>query len=318
MRYILLIFTISIFCGFGCDSTENQSNADSHSSDTASVQIAILGIAQDAGYPQAGCLKDCCKPFREGREKSRSATCIAIIDKISRQSWLFEATPDIKHQLYQLQEISGFETVLPTGVFLTHAHIGHYTGLMHFGHEVIGTKNLPVYAMPRMSTYLTENGPWSQLVKFNNIALQPLENNSTVQLNERIKVTPFRVPHRDEFSETVGYAIQIPNKKIIFIPDINKWNIWEKDIVKVVKNCDLALLDGTFYQNGELPNRDMSQIPHPFVEESMDLFLNLSDEEKQKVMFIHFNHTNPLLRNTPEYNDVLEASFQVAREGMVF
>jgi len=30
--------------------------------------------------------------------------------------------------------------------------MGHYTGLMHFGREVMGTNNLPVYAMPKMKT----------------------------------------------------------------------------------------------------------------------------------------------------------------------
>lgn len=285
---------------------------------TSEISLAILGIAQDAGYPQTGCLKPCCTPFREGKEKSRAATAIAIIDKSTQQNWLFEASPDIKKQLYELQNLSGFETVLPTGIFLTHAHIGHYTGLMHFGHEAMGTKSLPVFAMPRMTEYLTQNGPWSQLVTFQNIALQPLHADSTIQLTPKIKVTPFLVPHRDEYSETVGYTIEIPNKKIVFIPDINKWEKWEKDILSVIKNCDLALLDGTFYKNGELPNRDMSQIPHPFVEESLAIFEGLPKTEKQKIVFIHFNHTNPLLRDTEAYNAVRNAGFGVAREGMIF
>ena len=311
MRYFT--FLAIIFCCLGCQEQTAQLEENYSKSD---ISLAILGIAQDAGYPQAGCLKDCCKPFKTGEEKARYATSIAIIDRTTKQTWLFEATPDVKHQLYQLQELSGFDAIVPNGVFLTHAHIGHYTGLIHFGHEVMGAKKLPVFAMPKMSNYLTNNGPWSQLVKFNNIALQPLMADSSVQLSPNIKVTPFLVPHRDEFSETVGYEIQTTNKKILFIPDINKWNIWDRDIVELVKNCDLALLDGTFYENGELPNRDMSQILHPFIEESMNTFANLSDADKQKIMFIHFNHTNPILRNTKEYQEVIDAGYQVAREGM--
>ena len=312
MRYGTILMMLLFF--MSCDNAEQKKTEIAE--DTNDISLAILGIAQDAGYPQAGCLKDCCKPFREGEEKARSAASIAIIDRTTKQTWLFEATPDVKHQLYQLQELSGFDAIVPNGVFLTHAHIGHYTGLIHFGHEVMGAKKLPVFAMPKMSNYLTNNGPWSQLVKFNNITLQPLKADSSVQLTSNIKVTPFLVPHRDEYSETVGYEIETTNKKILFIPDINKWNIWDRDIVELIKGCDLALLDGTFYKNGELPNRDMSQILHPFIEESMNTFADLSAEDKNKVMFIHFNHTNPILRDTKEHQEVIDAGYQVAREGM--
>lgn len=315
MRYLTILAILFIFGS--CQINQSKENNIAKKTSTTDVSLAILGIAQDAGYPQAGCLKDCCKPFRQGNEKARSATSIAIIDNTTQQTWLFEATPDIKHQLYELQEVSGFDVIIPNGIFLTHAHIGHYTGLMHFGHEVMGAKKLPVFAMPKMSNYLTNNGPWSQLVEFKNIDLQPLKADSIVQLTDKIKVTPFLVPHRDEYSETVGYEIQTTNKKILFIPDINKWNVWDRDIVELVKNCDLALLDGTFYKNGELPNRDMSQILHPFIEESMNTFADLSETDKKKVMFIHFNHTNPILRNTKEHQEVLDAGYQVAREGMV-
>ena len=314
MRYLTIL--VALLCFVSCQIDKSKEDELTIKKSSSDISLAILGIAQDAGYPQAGCLKDCCKPFREGKEKTRSATSIAIIDKTTEQTWLFEATPDIKHQLYQLQELSGFDEIIPNGVFLTHAHIGHYTGLIHFGHEVMGAKELPVFAMPKMSDYLKTNGPWSQLVEFNNIALQPLVADSSVQLTKEIKVTPFRVPHRDEYSETVGYEIQTSNKKILFIPDINKWNVWDRDIVELIKNCDLALLDGTFYKNGELPNRDMSQILHPFIEESMNTFAGLSEADKKKVMFIHFNHTNPILRDTKEYQEVIDAGYQVAREGM--
>ena len=40
-----------------------------------------------------------------------------------------------------------------SGVFLTHAHIGHYTGLMNFGNEAMGTKELPVFCMPKMKSF---------------------------------------------------------------------------------------------------------------------------------------------------------------------
>jgi pyrroloquinoline quinone biosynthesis protein B len=176
---------------------------------------------------------------------------------------------------------------------------------------------MPVYAMPRMKEYLETNGPWSQLVKLQNIQLQPLQNNTEVFLDDQMKVVPLQVPHRDEYSETVGYQIHGPNKKVLFIPDINKWELWERSIVEEVKKVDYAFLDGSFFKNGEIPGRDMSEIPHPFIEESLQLFSELSAEEKAKIYFIHFNHTNPVLQdNSPARLEIQAAGLNMANEGM--
>lgn len=275
--------------------------------------IVVLGIAQDAGYPQAGCNKDCCKKAWSDPAKRKNVSCIALVDPVSKEQWLFDATPDIKFQLYMLEKISEINSL--SGVFLTHAHIGHYTGLMHFGKEVMGTNNLPVFAMERMQYFLRNHAPWNQLAKINNIKLKELTTLTPVILNERITVTPFLVPHRDEYSETVGYKISTNKKSLIFIPDIDKWHVWEQDIKDLVKTNDYAFLDATFYKNGEL-DRDMGQIPHPFVVETMNLLSNLEDKDREKVHFIHLNHTNPLLlENSKEKKEVFKKGFNIAKEG---
>ena len=185
---------------------------------------------------------------------------------------------------------------LPDGIFLTHAHIGHYTGLMYLGKEATNAKKVPVYAMPKMGGFLEQNGPWNQLVTNNNITLKKLENNKAIVLSENLKVIPFTVPHRDEYSETVGYTIIGPNKTALFIPDIDKWEKWETNIIAAISKVDYAFIDATFYDAEEINNRDISQIPHPFVIESMALFDNLSETQKKKIHFIHFNHTKPFIR----------------------
>ena len=168
-----------------------------------------------------------------------------------------------------------------------------------------------------MQNFIRNNAPWDQLVKIKNIDLQLLKNDSVVQLNKRINITPFLVPHRDEYSETVGYKINANKKTVIFIPDINKWEQWEINISELIKNIDYAFLDATFYKNGEL-ERDMSEIPHPFVEESMELFSKLSEKDKKKIHFIHFNHTNPLLQeNSSAQKEVLKKGFNIAKEGQI-
>lgn len=279
--------------------------------------ITILGIAQDAGYPQTACEKDCCVPAWHDKSLRAHPTSLGLVNPETRQKWVFEASPDFSQQLSDLNDIQKSPLGhLPDGIFLTHAHMGHYTGLMHLGREAVGAKGVPVYAMPRMASFLQENGPWSQLVALNNIQLFPLTAESGIGLTVTLSVTPFLVPHRDEFSETVGYKIQGPNKTVLFIPDIDKWNKWGKSLSEEIEKVDLALVDGTFFANGELPGRDMSEIPHPFVEETMAIMENLPLNERSKIIFIHFNHTNPLLqKNSEAYKSVVAKGYQIAFEG---
>ena len=226
--------------------------------------IYILGVAQDAGYPQAGCYLPHCLPGWKNPELRRSATSLALVDPVTETKYLFEATPNLPEQLYKLETIASDTNYSLEGVFLTHAHMGHYTGLMYFGFESMSANNLSVYAMPRMRAYLRNNGPWSQLVTMNNISLKEIEDQQPVNF-ERFSVTPMLVPHRDEFSETVGYRIQGPLKTALFIPDIDKWEIWNRSITEEISLVDYALLDATFFDGNELPGRDMADIPHPFV-----------------------------------------------------
>lgn len=278
------------------------------------VEIIVLGTVQDAGSPHIACKKACCADLFERPDPSRKVVSLGLIDHENKKSWIFEATPDLPTQMKTLKNQSPFaEKETPDGIFLTHAHIGHYAGLMFLGKEAMNAQKVPVYAMPRMKTYLETNGPWSQLVNLQNISLQSTQQNETIVLSPKVKVIPYKVPHRDEYSETVGYTIEGPNKKALFIPDIDKWNKWDKDIIQAISTVDYAFLDATFYDAAEINNRDISTIPHPFVIESMELFKNLPESEKAKIHFIHFNHTNPLLnRNSEQAKTVLKNGFRIA------
>jgi pyrroloquinoline quinone biosynthesis protein B len=278
-----------------------------------SQYITVLGIAQDGGYPQAGCTAEHCLRHWRGEEAKRQVVSLGLTDQASGQNWLFEATPDFTAQLQQLQQASGSSNL--SGIFLTHAHMGHYAGLLQLGREAMGAKGMPVYVMPRMKEFLETNAPWSQLVALGNIKLILIEKDTPIQLTSNLRVTPLKVPHRDEFSETVGFRVETSEKSLLFIPDIDKWPLWERDIRTEVARVDVALLDATFYQEGELPNRNMSEIPHPFVAETITLFSPLPAAEKRKVKFIHFNHTNPLILEGPERNAVKKLGFEVATEG---
>ena len=274
--------------------------------------VVVLGIAQDGGAPHAGCEKSCCIELWDSGKKEKVSS-IGIVNPLTKQSWLFDATPDFPSQYRILTENHNTELV---GIFLTHAHMGHYTGLLHLGREVMGKKNVPVYVMSRMKRFLETNGPWNQLVTLKNINLKLIENNKDIKIGEQLFIEPFLVPHRDEYSETVGYRIIGKEKSLAFIPDIDKWEKWHGSIFQLALNTDILLLDGTFYSQNEIPHRNMAEIPHPFIIESMETLSELNSENRSKIHFIHFNHSNPAIKdNSPAYHTIKSKRFNLAREG---
>ncbi|MGB1039039.1 MAG: MBL fold metallo-hydrolase [Bacteroidia bacterium] len=284
------------------------------------TSIVVLGNVQDAGSPQIGCVKECCQGLFENPDHTRKVSSLGLVDATNHKTYLFDATPDMASQV---KTLTAYEQNSPTemvdGIFLTHAHIGHYTGLMYLGKEATDADGVPLYVMPRMNDFLSSHGPWDQLVSRKNIELRGLSDEQSMVLSDSIHVTPILVPHRDEYSETVGYSIEGPNRTALFIPDIDKWDKWEKDIVSEIKKVDYAFIDGTFYSGAEINNRDISQIPHPFIIESLKEFKNLTRAERDKVVFIHFNHTNPVLNpDSEESKLVISEGFRIARFGDVF
>jgi pyrroloquinoline quinone biosynthesis protein B len=311
----LKILSFFLFCGL----TGIAQKAGAPEPVTA-TSLVILGTLQDAGSPQAGCKKACCKKLFMQPDKDRMVVSLGLIDPVNLKKYIVEATPDFTRQTKNLKNFSAFNTrETPDGIFITHAHIGHYTGLMYLGKEAMNADTVPVYTMPRMKNFLEQNGPWSQLVKNKNIALQQMHDQQEIQLTNNLKVIPFTVPHRDECSETVGYRICGPNKKALFIPDIDKWQKWNTNITEAIANADYAFIDATFFDAAEINNRDISTIPHPFIIESMKLFKDLPPAEKKKIYFIHFNHTNPVInKKSKQYRLVVQNGFNIAALNTVF
>ena len=292
---------------------------------SASVSIVVLGNAQDAGYPQAGCNQQCCTPAWNDPTRKRMASCIAVLDLENKKRMLLDCTPNFPDQLRLLDEtcleMGFFEKEIPAktkldSIFLTHAHIGHYTGLIHLGREAMGNSETIVWAMPRMNKFLKANGPWSQLVKLKNISLNGLERDKVVEATSNIRITPIQVPHRDEFSETVGFTVAGPNRTMLYLPDIDKWSKWDTSINDLIKTVDVAYVDGTFLENGEIPGRDMAEIPHPFIAESIRQFSSLEESDRDKIRFIHLNHTNPALQSDSNgASQIRRAGMHVANQG---
>ena len=282
------------------------------------VILKVLGTIQDGGIPHMGCNKVCCLKYFKNNTFRVGVSSLGISNLKNETNYLIDATPDINHQLKALIGTSNPSEKL-NGIFLTHAHMGHYSGLLNFGREAMNSKNIPLYLMPRFYNFIQNNGPWNQLVKLENVMLKRIYDREKITLESNLSITPIQVPHRDEYSETVGFLIEGNTKSALYIPDIDKWEKWNNSIVELIKNVDYAFLDGTFYDEKEVNNRDISEIPHPFIIESLKLFNPLDKSEKNKIYFIHLNHTNPLLNSdSSEYNRVIREGFNVADPNMEF
>jgi pyrroloquinoline quinone biosynthesis protein B len=214
--------------------------------------------------------------------------------------YLIDATPDLRAQLELLPRSAtappaGVDRAPVDGVLLTHAHVGHYLGLAFFGFEAVHTRALPVRATPRMARFLRENGPWSRLVAREEIAIVETPPGTPYELEPGIRITPFSVPHRDEDSDTVGYRISGPQRTVLYVPDTDRWSTWSPPLLETLRGCDVAILDGTFFDASELPGRDVRSIGHPLVPETMDLLEERVRSLDITVYFTHFNHSNLLL-----------------------
>ena len=261
-------------------------------------KLVVLGVAQDGGMPHAGCARPPCSEVRAGKRRPERVSCLGLVNREFGAAWLFDATPDFPAQLHAL---TGGRP--PAGIFLTHGHIGHYTGLMYLGKEAMAAREVPVYATARMEEFLERNGPWSLLVSDQHLAIRRLTPDQAVELPGGVKVTPMTVPHRDEFTDTLGFLIEGPRRKALFIPDIDRWEKWERPLARVAAGADYAFLDGTFGSLDELPQRDLSKVRHPLMSETRELMKG----SPAQLFFIHLNHSNPEL--TGQRRDV-------AREGM--
>ena len=276
--------------------------------------IYVLGNVQDAGLPHIGCDEEICINAYTEKIKYYS-TSLALVDIQNHEYSLFDVTPDISDQLRIIENHIFNKFLLPKDIFITHAHIGHYAGLMYFGREALGSKGVQVNVLPRMYDFISLNGPWSQLVNLENIALNKVNFRDNIEITPNLSVVPIKVPHRDEFSETAAFLILGPNKSALFLPDIDKWDKWSMNIVEMLSNVDYAFIDATFYSSDEI-NRNIEEIPHPLVMETMDLLSNLPYEQRNKVYFIHMNHTNLMIDiNSDISRKVLQKGFNIARLG---
>lgn len=313
-----LVLTAALACGPG----PAASPRDDVPAAPADPALHVLGTAQDGGLPHAACTCERCARAHVDPGFARLVASVALVTH--GEAHLIDATPDLPAQLARLARL----TAPPVGsvdraplasLFLTHAHVGHYLGLAWLGFEAINTHATPVHASPRMISFLERNAPWSQLVSLGNIALQPLARDP-VPLPAGVRVTPISVPHRDEFTDTLGFVIAGPRTTVLYVPDSAPWAQWSPALPDVLAAHDVrvALLDGSFASADEVPGRDIATLAHPLMRDTMDLLQPLVDRRALRVIFTHMNHSNPAVDPaSAAAQEVSRRGFEVAVDGLV-
>ncbi len=279
----------------------------------------VLGSVQDGGLPQTGCYTARCD---RARDQPRFVASLALIEPVSKRYYLVDATPDISRQLDLIGEPDFRDRARARrpfdGIFLTHAHIGHYLGLALLGREALGMAPTPCYCTEQMATYLSNNGPWSLLVDEGRLQLRPLSIDAWHRIDDLFSVRLLPVPHRDEFSDTVGFEFRGPTRTLLYLPDIDRWDTWDRRIEDVVAGTDVALLDGSFFYAAEVPGRSQEEIRHPLMPDTMRR-LGRAVANGRRVVFIHLNNTNASLDlEGRENREVRARGFEVASEGQRF
>jgi pyrroloquinoline quinone biosynthesis protein B len=271
-------------------------------------EALVLGIAQDGGVPHAGCRQTICVEARKDSSRKRLVASLGLLDPAADKRFLIDATPDFGEQM---ERLGG----RPDGILLTHAHIGHYLGLAQLGREFLGTRRVPIYCTPSMARFVRENRPWSRLVALENIVVVEVEPGKEFALTPSLHVTPLSVPHRDEDSDTVAFLVRGPSRKVLWLPDIDKWEKWDRRLEDLLADPSLtAFVDGTFFSADEIPGRSIADIPHPLVPETVERTASVA-KARGRLFFVHLNHTNRLLWDTAAVAEIERKGWGVARQG---
>lgn len=288
------------------------------------ARLRVIGSVQDGGLPHAACSCVRCEAARSDPGLKRHVASLALITggEGGARVFLVDATPDVREQLDMLADVrdapAGRVDRAPVdGVLLTHAHIGHYTGLIFLGFEAVSTNGVPVWCTPSMATFLRENGPWGQLVSKRNIEIREVEPGVGFEVGG-VEVEALRVPHRDEYSDTVGFVFRGGERTVLYVPDTEPWRTWEVPLVEVLRRegVDVLLVDGSFYSADELPGRAVSSIGHPLMRDTMDELRTMVEAGEVEVAFTHLNHSNPALEAGSAARAEVEArGFRVVEEG---
>lgn len=267
------------------------------------MEVEVLGNAQDGGVPHLGCECELCENAREKPEKAKRIASLILKEgdgENSNAQYLIDATPDIRYQ------ITGKYI---DGIFLSHEGLGHMTGLLFLGKESHDYEGIPVYTSEKANDFLEKNDPYRLLKDRGNIDVHEIEDGDEQDLmNGCVEV--IETEHPQVETDNFCFMIHGEEKKLFYISDIHEWS---HKIKEKVKEADIAILDGTFWNSDEIDRYE--EVPHPTITTTMDKM----DDVDTEIYFTHLNHTNPVYRkDSEERQELKNRGFKVAEQGLEF
>eukprot|EP00898_Chlorokybus_atmophyticus_P006061 jgi/Chlat1/6456/Chrsp45S06050 len=281
-----------------------------------SVIAVLLGRSRAASSPAAWPLT---------QTQVRHPPSLGVIDTDGGLH-IIDVTRALAHQLHTLMQVAGspFDVGRLKSVWLTHAHVGHVDGVGLLGKEAMDARALSVHCSDSVAELFRATPAWNQLLLDERVRLAPVPTQAGV---DDALITGVKVPHRAELSDTHAYVVSGVKKQLLYLPDHDSWRETlsaagcdEGDVRGWLKKLgvDVAVIDGTFFDVKELPSGRQSTVPHPPVCETLKL-LGTRQQGDSRVVFTHFNHTNPLLGGHIEARRcVEEAGWEIGEEGMTF
>lgn len=266
------------------------------------MKVEVLGNTQDGGVPHLECSCDLCSKARENPEEAKHNASIMVKDSDEEDSfrYLIDATPDVRYQ------ITGEYL---DGVFISHGHLGHITGLLQFGEEGCNKTDLPLYVSDKTENYIRKNDPFRLLIDKGNVEIMNFNDEDEVDIRGGC-IEAFEAKHNRVNTDTLSFMIHGEEKTLFYIADIHEWT--EKTL-NLMQKADIAIVDGTFWNEEEIERYE--EVPHPVMKETM----HLAEGWDTDIYFTHLNHTNPALReDTDERQEIQERGFGVVEEGMEF
>jgi pyrroloquinoline quinone biosynthesis protein B len=305
------------------------------------MRIKLLGTAAGGGFPQWNC--DCpnCRAARLGdpRASTRFQACVAIGDDDGERWFLVGASPDIRAQLEMLPRPSGGRPrgSVVEGILLGAADLDQVLGLFALREG----DPIRVFATPPVRLALAEGLNFEGVLgEYCGVEWPPLPVDRPGELTWRvgrpsgITCQAFAVPgkpprYRERVStpdplDAVGFRFldERTGGRLIVAPGLAGL---DDALVARLSDCDVLLLDGTFWSEHELaevrgeaspPASAMGHLPVGGSGGSLDRLAKLAVPRK---IYLHINNTNPiLLDDSPERGQVEAAGFEVGRDGMEF
>jgi pyrroloquinoline quinone biosynthesis protein B len=243
--------------------------------------------------------------------------------------FLANASPDARQQLEALSagRSNGLRAAPVAGILLTDAEIDHTAGLMLMRES--GTP-LRVYGSDGVRSALSEGYPVLRILdRYCGVEWLPLEHGRAVRLEgSSLEVDAFATggdaplylsPDVELEADGLVFRDTATGGVLTYAPGLARL---DDDVLARLAASDAVLVDGTFWDDDELPRlgfsersaRDMGHVPLSGPDGTLAALGRL---DRPRKILVHLNNTNPvLLEDSPERAAVLRAGVEVAYDGL--